>query len=350
MRKMIDVNKKAFHHLIEQFTQYSDKDVEAGIRYISTNDKEKKWIKLAKINDIVPITPTLRIIQIQFEDVLYFAAVGSQLDIISLDVTVLKEVEMNAGVISLLLSEELIKLNKMSNNLEFYNNILFQHQETSYKGHNYTDIITYLEDIYLFELPEKSVIRSNLTYRVACYIYSKNTSQLILHFHDNVTDLISDLSLVGSDNISYNSVLSCLFSTTYKHAFLELYRLIERLLPISYLKEFHTVTETKLTFLSFVTELENITKWRPREDEALKKIFIKSKPSTLHHFKVFQNTSDQLKSQKNYAYFYDLRNSIVHFRANHSELKLTNNQWNLLLYATLLLIDEQYSANNEMLK
>ena len=32
MRKMIDVNKKAFHHLIEQFTQYSDKDVEAGIR------------------------------------------------------------------------------------------------------------------------------------------------------------------------------------------------------------------------------------------------------------------------------------------------------------------------------
>ncbi len=308
MRNMIDVNKKAFSLLIEQFLQLNRKDVEEGKRYISTNDEEKEWIKSAKINNFVNITPTLRIIQIQFEGKLYFAAIGSQLDTTSLDVSVLKELELNAGVISLLLSEGLIKLDKKSNNLEFYDNILFQHQENGYEGHDYTDLIAYLENIHLFEVPEYSIVKSGWTSRVACYIYSKNASQLILDFDENVTELISELSLVGSDNIYYKIILSCLFSNTYNHAFLELYRLIERLFPISYLREFHNVTESKLKFLDFVTKLENITKWHPREDEAIEKIFINSKATTRNYFKAFHDSSTVLQNQKDYTFFYSLRN------------------------------------------
>lgn len=347
---MIDVNKRAFSLLIEQFLQLNKKDVEEGKRYIFTEDKDKEWIKLAKIYEFVYITPNLRIIQIQFEGKLYFAAIGSQLDTTSLDVSVIKELELNAGVISLLLSEGLIKLDKKSNNLEFYDNILFQHQEKGYKGHKYTDLIVYLEDIHLFEIPEYSIVNSDWTSRIACYIYSKNPSQLILDFDNNVTELISELSLIGSDNISYKILLSCLFSNTYKHAFLELYRLIERLFPISYLREFHNATKSRLKFLDFVTELENITKWRPREDEAIEKIFINSKATTRSYFKAFHDSSTSLQSQKDSTFFYSLRNSIVHFRANHLELELSNRQWNLLLNATLFLIDDQYTANNETLK
>ena len=350
MRNMIEVNKRAFSLLIEQFLQLNQKDVEEGRRYIYTNDEEKEWIKSAKIHETVYVTPNLRIIQIHFEGKLFFASIGSQLDTTSLDVSVIKELELNAGVISLLLSEGLIKLDKKLNNLEFYDNILFQHQEKDYEGHKYADLLVYLEDIHLFEIPEYSIVKSNWTSRIACYIYSKNPSQLILNFDNDVTELISELSLVGSDNISYKIVLSCLFSNTYKHAFLELYRLIERLFPISYLKEFHDVTESRLKFLDFVTELENITKWRPREDEAIEKIFINSKPTTRNYFKKFHDSSTSLQSQNDYTFFYSLRNSIVHFRANHLELELTNEQWNLLLNATLFLIDEQYSANNEMLR
>jgi hypothetical protein len=350
MRNMIDVNRKAFSMLIEQFHSLNKKDVEEGIRYISTNDNDKEWIKSAAIIDFVYITPTLRVIQIQFESKLYFTFIGSILDTTVLDISVVKELELNAGVITLLLSEGMLKLDKKSNSLEFYDNILFQHQEKGYKGHNYSDLIIFLEDVYLFEVPEYSIVRSDWTSRVACYIYSKNSSQLILDFDDNVTELISELSLVGSDNISYKIVLSCLFSNTYKHAFLELYRLIERLFPINYLKEFHNVTATKLKFLDFVSELETITNWRPREGEAIEKIFINSRASTRNYFQAFHATSTSLQNQNDYKFFYDLRNSIVHFRANHLELELTNNQWNLLLTATLYLIDEQYSANNEMLK
>ena len=350
MRNMIDVNKMAFSLLIEQFLQLNTKDVEEGKRYISTNAQEKEWIKTAGIIDVVYITPTLRLIQIEFDSNLYFAAIGSQLDTTTLDVSVLKELELNAGVISLLISEGFLKLDKKSNNLSFYDSILFQHQEKGYSGHNYADLIIFLEDIHFFEVPKYSIVRSNWTSRIACYIYSKNSSQLILDFDSHVTELIAELSLVGSDNISYKILLSCLFANSYKHAFLELYRLIERLFPISYLKDFHNVTATKLKFIDFVSELERITKWRPREDEAIEEIFIKSKASTRNYFQVFHESSASLQSQNDYTFFYSLRNSIVHFRANHSELELTNKQWNLLFTATLFLIDEHYSANNEMLK
>lgn len=239
---MISVNKKAFSLIIEQFIQQNKNNVEEGVRYIATNEEEKEWIKSAEINDFVYITPTIRIIQLQFKGKLYFAAVGSQLDTTTIDISVLNEIDLNAGVISILLSEGLIMLDKKSNNLEFYDKILFQHQENGYKGHNFADLIAYLEVIYLFEVPEYSIVNSDWTSRISCYIYSKNPSQLILDFDDKVTEFISELSLVGSDNISYKILLSCLFSNSYKHAFLELYRLVERLFPISYLKEFHHIS------------------------------------------------------------------------------------------------------------
>jgi hypothetical protein len=207
-----------------------------------------------------------------------------------------------------------------------------------------------LENIHLFEVPEYSIVKSNWTSRIACYIYSNNSSQLILDFDKNVTEFISELSLIGSDNISYKIVLGCLFSNTYKHAFLELYRLVERLFPISYLMDFYNIAATKLNFLDFVSHLENITKWRPREDEAIEKIFSNSKPNTRHYFQTFHNSLSSIKDQNDYTFFYDLRNSIVHFRANHMELELTRCQWNLLLTATLFLVDEQYSVYTDILK
>lgn len=350
MRNMIEINKAAFTQLIEQFVQLNRKEVVEAKRYISTKEIEKEWIKSAKIVDLLHITPSLRIVQLQFQHKIYFAIIGTQLETSFLDVSVIKKIDINAGIITLFISEGLLKLDKKSNNLEFYNSILFQHQEDGYSGHDYQDLISFLEYIQLFEVPEYSIVKSDWTSRIACYIFSKDSSQLILDFDKNVTEFVSELSLMGSDSISHKILLSCLFSNTYKHSFLELYRLVERLFPINYLKEFHNVTNTKLKFLDFVSQLENITKWRPREDDAIENIFTNSKPTTRHYFETFHNSSDSLQSQKDYTFFYSLRNSIVHFRANHSELELTRDQWNLLLKATLYLIDDQYRIHNEILK
>lgn len=347
---MITSNRTAFSLLIEQYVTINKQEVEDAKRYIKTTDEEKEWIKTANIIDIIRITPSTRVIQILFQEKLYFAVIGAQLKSNLLDDNIINEIESNAGLITLLISDGLMKIDKKANNLEFYDSILFQHQEKEYKGHNYKDLIDFLEVIHFFEVPQYSLVEDNWTSRIACYIFSKNSSQLILDFDNNFTDLVSELSIVGSDNISYHILLSCLFSNSYKHAFLELYRLVERLFPITYLKEFHVETDSKLNFLVFVSQLENITKWRHREDEAVEKIFSNTKPSIRNYFETFLNSSLELQNQKDYTFFYNLRNSIVHFRSNHMEHELTTNQWNLLLIATLFLIDEQYSINNSILQ
>lgn len=343
MRNMIEVNHKAFYNLIEQFTQRQALSVEEGRRYISTNDQEKEWIKITDITDILYVTPSLRLVQIQFKGNIYCAVIGSDLDTSLFDNSIIEETSLNAGVYTLLISLNYVKLDKKVNYLEFYDSILFQHKDKSYKGHDYNDLVPFLEQVYFFVIPDFSIIKIHKLSRTACYIFTKNPLQLVLEFSENVLDTISELSLVGSDNISYKLLLGCLFSTTYKHAFLELYRLIERLFPINYLKDFYKKSGSKLTFLEFSAELENTTNWRPKEDDAIEKIFDSARLNTRTHFEAFHNSSTALQGFNNSKYFYSLRNSIVHFRANHLEQELNNTQWNLLLLATVIMLDEQYS-------
>lgn len=350
MRNMIEVNKEAFSLLIEQFVQRESRPVEIGKRYIQSTDSEKEWIKTASNFDSLYITPDVRLVQFEFEEAKYFGVIGAILYADEFDDSILREIDLNAGIITLLISLGYLKLDKKANFLEFYNSILFQHKDKNYKGHEYEDLLPFLEQIYLFNSPEFSVVKTSSISRIACYIFAKNPSQLILDFDNHVTNFISELSLVGSDNISYKILLGCLFSTTYKHSFLELYRLIERLFPINYLKEFHVKADSKLSFLDFSSELENITSWRPKEDDAIEKIFENAKTTTRKYFEDFHLSSAELKGFKDSKYFYQLRNSIVHFRANHLELELTREQWNLLFIATLYLLDEQYSLHDDILK
>lgn len=349
MRNMIDANKSAFARLIEQLTRFSTLKVEDGIRYISSKPEEKEWIKTCEINNVLQITPDIRLIQMEFQGAKYIAMVGSSIDSSNLDSSILQESEINAGVVTVLLADNYLKLKKQTKYLAFYNNILFQHFDEDYAGHDYNEILEYVEPIQLYFLPEDSIINTHILSRSASYVYSKNPSDLILDFDPNVTDLIADLAIMGSDHISYKSILNCLFSTTYRHAFLELYRLVERLFPISYLKEFHLKSYSKLNFLDFVAELENVTSWRPKEDDAVEKNFSEARASTKSYFQNFHNSSIELKDKNPSKFFYGLRNSIVHFRANHSDHELSTEQWNMLILATLYLLDEQYSLNSSVL-
>lgn len=355
-RKMIKVNQLAFDKLIDQFNLINKKDCEevlkTDVRYIATSDEEKNWLKSATVPEIIHINPTLRVIKIEFNMNTYIAIVGSELSE-DLDSNVLKEIEPNAGIITYLISEGILKLHKNIDTLHFYNEILCQHKDKNYKGHDYNDLQTFLESIHLFEVPVNSIFSQQScncdTSKITCYIYSINTSSLTLDFDKEVTNFVSNLSLNGLNCISYSIISNALFANTYEHAFLELYRLIEMLFPINYLREFYEKVNTSLSFLEFVKSLEDITKWRPREEEAIEKIFKLLNKQTEEYFKTFQKNHKTIKDLSFPSFFYSLRNTIVHFRANHKKYELTPKQWNLLIIATLSLIENQYKKNEKFL-
>jgi len=347
---MIAENTKAFSNLIEELSLRSSFLVTAGGRYIKTNDIEKRWLKEAKIIDEIQILPKVKSELIEFEKGYYITVNGLLLDNNSIDLDVLEPLKSNAGLLTFLISESRITLEDSINELDFYDKILFQHKDSLYKGHDFEELNEYLQPSLLYKIPENSVFQKVSLKRILCYLLSLNKKQLILRFDNNVLSTISELSLVGSSNISFGLLMGCLLSTTYKHAFLEVYKLIERLFPISYLKDFHDVVSTQLSFLEFTSQLENITSWRPREEDAIEKIFGSTKETTKDYFLDFFKSAPELPSVVDHKYFYKIRNSIVHFRANHKEFILSDLQWNLLILATLHLIDEQYSFHQKILQ
>ena len=349
MRNMIQSNTKAFSHLLSQLESGENYPIPSGQRYIATSPDEKDWLKHLIITEKINILPTVRACIVEYANTMYFVLIGLKTNQFVCDNTILESEPINAGLLTALLAEEFVDFNINFNTLEFYDNMVFQHQDTSYKGHDYTEFLDYLQPIEFFKIPLGSVLIKGDLNRILCFVFSANRQNIILNFESNLLETISELSLVGSDKIAYGLLLNSLLSTNYKHAFLELYRLIERLFPINYLKEFHSKVNTELTFLEFTATLETITSWRPKEDEAIDKIFLNSKPSTLENFNFFLQSSPSLSNFSPSSYFYKLRNSIVHYRAIHEEFKLSDNQWNQIIKSTLYLIDEHYSLNSKIL-
>lgn len=350
MRNMKDANTRAFEFLIDQLTKNSNFSVKKGTRYIKTKDFEKKWLKELKIKSVFQPLPDVRGIEINFEDKNFLILINANASNQSLEKDVISEESLNAGILTVLISKKLIELDSKIELLDFFNEIMFQHLDPDYDGHDFNDLVRYMQPINFYSLPENSVLNGQGLKRILSYIYAKNPDRLINNFDSNVLSTYSELSLMGSNNISFGLVLSSLLSTSFKHTFLELYRLIERIFPVSYLKEFHQVSKSNLSFIEFSSNLESITSWRPKEDEALNKIFESTEASTKLYFDNFFSSSSEFQAQQQYKFFYKLRNSIVHFRTSHDSIDLTNSQWNKLINATLYLLDEHYSKFHKILE
>lgn len=350
MRNMKDANTAAFEFLIDELTEYSNLTVNKGTRYIKTDDFEKKWLKELKIKSVFQPMPDVKAIQIDFEENKFLILINANASNRSLDKEVILEDSLNAGILTVLLSEKLVELDSKINFLDFFNEVMFQHLDPEYKGHDFNDLVRYIQPINFYRLPENSVLKSQGLKRILSYIYANNPDRLINKFDKSVLSTYTDISLIGSDNISFGLVLSSLLSTSFKHTFLELYRLLERIFPVSYLKDFHEISKSNLSFIEFSSKLESITSWRPKEDEALSKIFELTEASTRLYFDTFFKSSSMLQNQVQYKFFYKLRNSIVHFRTFHDSIDLTDSQWNKLIHATLYLLDEHYIKYHKILE
>ncbi len=231
---MGEANGKAFSNLIDQFIEISDITISSGIRFIKTDTDSKEWLKGVVFQDLYNILPNARAITLKLNSEEYIAVVGLSINNYDINTDILESIDINSGLITFLLSENYIKLSSSIDYLAFYNEILFLSRavEPEYSGHDLEDIISYLEPIQLYRIPSTSILYKNQTARVLCYIFSRDRKQLILNFSDELLDFISELTMVGSNAISFNLILNSLLSTNFKHSFLEVYRLVERLYPI----------------------------------------------------------------------------------------------------------------------
>ncbi len=262
-RNMIDANKYIFNELAD-FVEASQIDIVIDIqkkRCIETNDEDKKWLKkLEIINDKYHILPNFQTASFQYRGNDYFVAIGLQKYLeTNQEEEVIQLLELNAGIITALLFELEISVDKKVDPYKIIEENFYPSEDEIIR-YNFSKVKYFFEPICVYKIPENSPFLSldniNIT-RISGFYIIKNSQLVSLKFSSNTLDEFEKLFFEGSKNIPYENLLLSLVSVSWKYSFLDIYRCIERLFPISALEDLHKKLNIKYSLLNFANDIES---------------------------------------------------------------------------------------------
>ncbi len=166
-----------------------------------------------------------------------------------------------------------------------------------------------------------------------------------MNFLSNTLNQFEKLFIEGANKIPYESLLFSLVSVSWKYSFLDIYRCIERLFPISALEDLHKKLNPniKYSLLNFADDIESYIGWRPKENGALNKLINHSPKIARQILRQVKADIKGIEEAKLGDFIYKIRNSIVHFRPAIQPIKLDDNNWNQLIHSCLLVIEYWYA-------
>lgn len=347
-RNMIEANKSAFQTIQHSLKERHDEEIGDGIRYISTNSEDKLWLKLAYFEDYGRFGPSIGAFKLFHQDETYLGFYGFKIDDKGLDNQLLSRVPINAGILTIILSESHIQV---ANNIDPANAVellTVAHKDPAYKGYDFEDIHSIIEPIDLFSIPSQSRLNSLDIYRILIYVVCNDKSRISLPFTKRTISKFEKLAIEGAECISYENIYYALSSVNFRHCFLEIYRNIERLYPVCYISDFHDDLKIELSFLLFSSKLEKFTSWKPREESAIEKLFSLNPQDISEAFQELLK-SLKLESTKDHQFLYKLRNSIVHFRLSQESFVINELIWDELIFLLLEMNRYHYSKFNNKL-
>lgn len=331
-RHMIDANKRVFGQLIKYVEHIGRCE---GAYYISTNDEDKEWLKGLNIVCKHNILPNVRVAIFSYKEECFFAMVGLSNSVV--DDEAMTPYQMNAGIYTALASELGLTVLSTNEPRQVYDELMAQNQDELYKGHDFRQLKDFLEPLVLYKIQPGSPLIGEDIARLAGHALAQS-SILQLPFSAETLTEFEKCFLEGTPNIPFDNLLTSLVSVHWKFSFLDTYRCIERLYPIVSLDSIHQKIDPPVALHEFCCYVENDLKWRPREEDALKKL-CDSTPE------IMRDLVEELKlgTMEPHKWIYQLRNSIVHYRPATSQSGLTDENWDSLIRSIILLIRHWYA-------
>jgi len=327
---------------------------DSQIRWIKTDKHEKKWLQDLNITEEKWILPSLTTALSVFDKQKYLVVIG--FDTVINNDDLIEPVDLNAGLVTAVLSELEIPFANFVTSEQIIEDILWQYRkmpstEGTYEGHDFTEIARFFQPIQVYKILYESAIIAAQLERLSCvYFCQVIQSPPFLSFSSEVIDLYYQLATTGPSSIPYENLLLSLSSGNWKYAFLELYKCLENLFSISnpQLRGLHTTltdnNKLEIPLRDFSGKIENIIDWYPREIQAIQSLInqtsksVKDALKQVGNFNLNDEASDETLAKK----FYRLRNSITHYRAGIKPVQLDAQNGNCLIKATLMLIEELY--------
>ncbi|NEQ39696.1 MAG: hypothetical protein F6K40_26965 [Okeania sp. SIO3I5] len=352
---MKEANKYIFGELAD-FVEHNQIDVvidRQKKRCIETNDEDKEWLKSLKvIDEKYHILPNFQTASFQYDGNDYFVTIGVQEYLeTNQEEEVIQFLELNAGIVTALLFELKISVNKKVNPYKIRDEIFYPSESESEDEiipYEFSKVKDFFEPIFVYKIPENSPFLSldkiNIT-RISGFCAVKSSQLISLKFSSDTLNQFEKLFIEGSKNIPYESLLFSLVSVSWKYSFLDIYRCIERLFPISALEDLHKKLNLniKCSLLDFADDIESYIGWKPKENEALNKLINNSPDTARQILRQVKADIEGTKKGNLGNFIYKIRNSIVHFRPATEQIKLDDNNWNRLINSSLLVIEYWYA-------
>jgi len=260
------------------------------------------------------------------------------------------EIEPNPGLSTVIIYELKIPIKNNLPNGHIFNLMASQHKSIKdYRGHEIDDIKSIFDDFYCFQIDPNQRITHQQIFRFTGSFLSKNPVNLTLNLEPDTSVEFDNAFLYGPDNLPYENLLTSILSTTYKHAFIELYQCLENLYQVFYIADLFDVLTPSMNFIKFLKEIEQSLSWRPNESNTIEKIFSQTPAhiySGLTKLKISKNQGMGNESH----WLYNIRNQLVHLRVFQERIDFTQKEWNILMRETLKMIIYWYTVFDKKLR
>lgn len=320
------INRPEFADFALQATSYLNRK-----RFIKLDEVQKQWLTKTEVREIFhhklyyQISPKVKAALLRYQDIDYFTITGlDTFDNDGFELPCLEPSEKpNGGLLSVIIAELGIPLNNNINALEIIDSILPQYEGEEgekYQGHEIGKVKEYFLPIEVYKI-EKDFILYNLTSetllpRLTGWRLCTQTQSLALPFSKATLQFFKKIFLESALSIPYENLVQCCYSVSWQHAFLELYRCIERLYSICILAELYQDLnlEKVITLLEFEKKIEETLKWHHNEEMSLKIIFANLPKASIEPLDKVKKLNPKTGGMTTPNWFYAIRNNIVHFR------------------------------------
>lgn len=340
-RNMIEANSKIFSDL-DKYCSLNGEPLQNANEarwIISEKGIDKRRLVKATLTSSISLGSSLKIGRFDLDKVSLFCTVGLELPS---DVAGLLCEDIGGGMLTVVLSEFLPT--PKASAVEVKNIIGIGRSTSGYIGHEGHELSQLYPPVRVFSDIDLSEDETARIYFLICLADKFRAGVWMDSSLRANLELIAELSPIA---IPYRILCRSLFDTDPGAVFLALYRCLEALYAYSHTSELMKRLGMDLEWNHLARVLEETLAWRPREEPSLCILLQQAVSEDLKT--MLSALSDKLPEKADLVNYtakkmYQLRNSLVHYRAFHQSFDHESIDWNRLCEATALMVLHIYSS------
>ncbi|WP_157163718.1 hypothetical protein [Pseudomonas syringae] len=340
-RNKVEANRQVFA-LLDRYS--------FSIKGSTTDDVGGRWIKSsagsdrdrlvkAEVTASLSISPSLKIARFDIDGLALFCSSGLKF---ATAIPGLIEEEIGGGMLTAFLSE--LSPSPIASVLEVKNITETGSSTAGYTGHEVYEISPLFPEFSVLSGADISPEENFRVFFLMCLADTARSSSWMDGQLKTILQLIAELSPVA---IPYRLLCRALFDTDPAAVFLALYRSLEALYAYSHATELISKLNIAHDWGHVAQALEETLAWRPREEPSLGMLLRYAVKKDL--LLLIDSLGEEMPTSSDLVNFatkkmYNLRNSLVHYRAFHQSFDPDKINWNRLCEASALMVLHVYDS------